>query len=112
MVEYVLERLRRRAAGVDVAALQSAWQGRHVQLLADADSLKVHPENVWHLCRAAIVRLAADLIEDRVDLQGVIAPDVLKAVGPGIRCRNGGLVRQRIAALDAGQAYGNGIDFR
>ena len=35
------------------------------------------------VCLGAEVVLAIDLVEDRVDLQGVVALNVLEAVGPG-----------------------------
>ena len=55
-----------------------------IELLAHTDGLEVHAEDGgnWCVCHAEVV-FAVDLVQDRVDLQRVVALDVLEAVGPG-----------------------------
>ena len=62
------------------------------------------------------MRFAVDFIQDGIDLQGVVALNILEAVSPGIGRRNGSLVRERAAAggsrLHTRQGDRNGIDLR
>src|SRR5579871_512166 len=67
-----------RSGSIGVAAFHAIFN----QLLANTDRLKIHAEKIGHLTLAAKVALALDLIENRVDLELVVAPDVLEAGGP------------------------------
>ncbi len=113
-LEFAQQRRAGRASGIQISA-------RHAvallnELLAHTDRLEVHAEdggNFGAVC--AEVVLALDLVEDRVDLQSVVALNVLEAVGPG------GNVRAWIADCGAGDASRRcnagktddvGVDFR
>src|SRR5260370_28861040 len=84
--EFVQQRLGGRASGIQISA-------RHVvaflnELLPDANSLEVHAEDSGNLgLLGAKVVFPIDLVEYRVDLQGVVALNVLEAVGPGSQVR-------------------------
>ncbi len=71
---------RRIACGIGVASLDSLDQ-----LLSDADGLEVHAQDCGYGSVAgAEVVPALDLVDDRIDLQLVIAPDRGEASGPVI----------------------------
>jgi hypothetical protein len=56
-----------------------------IQLLTHAHSLEVGAEQGRYadLLRAVVV-IAVDLVEYRPDVQGVVTPDVIEAVGPTV----------------------------
>ena len=90
---------QRRGRGADIVQIATGCaDALFDQLLPDTDRLEIHPEDVGNRPppRAAVVP-AADLVEDRLHFQAVVALDVGKAVGPRIAGRDRGLVRQRIA---------------
>src|SRR5271169_6108318 len=69
----------RSACGVGVTAIDSLFD----ELLPDADGLEVHPKDRWYRRVAgAEVGLAEDPVQHRVDLQLVVALDVLETGGP------------------------------
>jgi hypothetical protein len=56
------------------------------QLFADTDGLEIHPEQGGRGRPAcAIMRVVIDLVEDRLNLETVVALNILEAVRPGIR---------------------------
>src|SRR5262249_10262624 len=68
------------SCGIDVAALDTLDQ-----LLPDADGLEVHAQDCGYRSRlGGEVILAHDLVDDRIDLQLVIASDRGEAGGPVI----------------------------
>src|SRR5262249_43167283 len=91
------------------------------QLLTDAHSLKVHPEDVGYLrgFRAQMV-LAIDLVEDCVHLELIVTTDVLEAGGPvtsvvvrwGIHSIHWDITHKAVGRSESRQADGIGIDFR
>src|ERR1035441_7423112 len=79
------------------------------QFLANTDCLEVHPEDGGDLCRIqAQVVLAVDLVHDGVDLQSVIALEVLESVGPGGEDRTG--VENGSAGYAGGSRYSGKSD--
>ena len=105
-LEFAQQRRARRARRIQVSA------GRAValldQLLADANRLEVHAEDGGNLVRlGAEVVLAIDLVEDRVDLQRVVALNVLEAVGPGRQVgagiADGGAGRRPVGVMTPGR---------
>ena len=81
--------------------------------MADTDGLKVHAENRGDFGRGAVMGLALDLVENGIDLERVVALDVLEAVGPGGKVGAGvahGGAGVASGGLDAGQRYDVGID--
>src|SRR5579885_2474742 len=86
------------------------------QLLAHADGLEVHAEDVGNRFQhtSAEVSLAIDPVEDRIDFQGVIALDIFEAVGPG-RVVEGKGIADRGTGFpgrggDAGKPNDGGVD--
>src|SRR5215469_6940595 len=82
-LEFVEQRLAGSAGRVEISAGRVI--ARFDQLLADADRLEVHAEYVGSVLQLSFAEasVAIDPVEDRVDLQLVIALNVLKTVGPG-----------------------------
>ena len=113
-LEFAQQRRGGRARGIQISARGAV--AAFNQLLAHAHGLEVHAEDGGNLgLLGAEVVLAVDLVEDRVDLQGVVALDVLEAVGPGGQVRSG--IEDCGAGYaggrgDAGKADHVGVDFR
>src|SRR6185437_2056889 len=109
-VELPGEPLSRRADGISVAALGTGDRiGR--QFLTDTDSLEVGTEQCRHThpLRAVMI-VAVDLVEHRLNVQRVVALDVIEAVGPTV-------VRRRIGEWDGRttgkrQRHRDGVDLR
>ena len=77
---YLAEQQLARCSGrIEITAAADAFLD---QLLAYADGLEVHAKKVWHTRPAAFMILAVDLVQDAVDLEGIVALDVVEAVGP------------------------------
>ncbi len=60
------------------------------QLLAHADRLEVHAEQVGHASAMSVVVLALDLLQDGLRLDGVVALNVGEAIRPGAGLRGVG----------------------
>src|SRR5208282_5143370 len=100
-LEFTEQRLSGRAGGIEISAGYAV--ALLDELLAHTEGLEVHAEDGGNLgVLGAEVVLAIDLVEDGVDLQGVVALNVLEAVGPG------GEVGAGITEGSAGCAEGRG----
>src|SRR5215510_9464591 len=78
-LDLVPQRCRRSPRVIRVTAQNPAFD----ELLAYADSLEVHTEQIRYTQSVrAEVRHAANPIDDRIDLERVVALNVQKTVGP------------------------------
>jgi hypothetical protein len=103
--------LARRSENIGVAALEPG-HGVDRQLLTDADGLKVRAEQRRDadLVRA-VVGEAVDLIDHGLNVERVIALDVIEAIGPSVIRRRVGKGYRR-AAGKLRQRHRNRIDLR